>query len=150
MDLPFLQSNGVEIRVISNESFNPCSYGSSVLTRFNIRTCIFQWFCILFAFCFLYSIDLKSILFHMNFAFFRNLYKYIHIQISAFQCYIQTEIKKTASAIVKLYASSYYYIIRSCIFQLIRFYIYFCFDQYISLSCSAYSLNSARHSCLPS
>ena len=74
--------------------FNPCSYGSSVLTRLNIQILIFQWFCILFAFCFLYSIDLKSILFHVNFAFFRNLYRYIHIEISVFQCYIQTEMKK--------------------------------------------------------
>ena len=30
--------------------FNPCSYGFFVLTRLNIQTCIFQWFCIHFAF----------------------------------------------------------------------------------------------------
>ena len=136
--------------MIKTLCFNPCSYGSFVLTRLNIQTCIFQWFCIHFAFWFLYSIDSKSILFHVNFAFFRNLYRYIHIEISVFQCYIQTEMKKTASAIINNCVSIYNYSIRSCIFQLIRFYIYFCFDQYISLSCSAYSLKSARHSCLPS
>ena len=32
------------------DGFNPCSYGSFVLTRLNIQTCIFQWFCIHFAF----------------------------------------------------------------------------------------------------